>query len=252
MGVGIAYKVNKFDLLDVDITTISDTKKIAKIKKDSRLNIISAFVKNFRKFFQHGRVKEKEDIWKTILTRKNQMVCIRLRSKGDGKSFVIGTYHMPCLFRLPAAMIAHCALSAQHIQRIAANHDDPYIFAGDFNITPDSQMYKLMTENSVVLAAGFHGENLFHEEKWSPRLDSMKSAYKEFYGKEPAFTNYAKVKGNKEAFVDTLDYIFYSRHWKVLDAGELPLKDIPERGPFPNRLECSDHIALTTTITIEK
>ena len=43
-------------------------------------------------------------------------------------SFVVGTYHMPCMFDYPAVMMIHCALSAQHIQKWAKT--DPYIFTG--------------------------------------------------------------------------------------------------------------------------
>lgn len=38
----------------------------------------------------------------------------------------------------------------------------------------------------------------------------MKSAYKEVYGAEPEFTNYAQTL-NRPAFIETLDYIFTSQ-----------------------------------------
>ena len=44
-------------------------------------------------------------------------------------------------------MVTHCALSAQHIQRYAK--EDPYVYVGDFNIKPDSSMYKLLTEGEI-------------------------------------------------------------------------------------------------------
>ena len=54
--------------------------------------------------------------------------------RNDSKPFVVGTYHMPCAFRVPAIMTIHCALSTQHLQKFAK--DDPYLLVGDFNIKP--------------------------------------------------------------------------------------------------------------------
>ena len=89
---------------------------------------------------------------------------------------------MPCAFYLPAVMMIHCALSVQHTQRLAKSFGstnasirggnnnnspteqksdsdntkessipsgpDPYILVGDFNIKPDSNMYRMITEGS--------------------------------------------------------------------------------------------------------
>ena len=64
---------------------------------------------------------------------------------------IAGTYHMPCMFQQPRVMVVHCALSAQHIQRFAHSegHQDPFIYGGDFNIKPDSPMYRTLTEGSL-------------------------------------------------------------------------------------------------------
>lgn len=60
---------------------------------------------------------------------------------------------MPCSFKKPQVMNAHCALSAQHIHKYAHSDGfkDPYIYAGDFNIKPDSSMYTTLTEGSIEL-----------------------------------------------------------------------------------------------------
>lgn len=90
---------------------------------------------------------------------------------------------MPCAFFLPAVMMIHCALSVQHTQRLAKSFGssnasirggnnnspteqksdssdsikesnsipsgpDPYILVGDFNIKPDSNMYRMITEGN--------------------------------------------------------------------------------------------------------
>ena len=56
----------------------------------------------------------------------------------DSKPFVVGTYHMPCMFKVPSVMMIHCALSAQHIHKYANN--DPYLLVGDFNIKPGASL----------------------------------------------------------------------------------------------------------------
>ena len=78
----------------------------------------------------------------------------------------------------------------------------------------------------------------------------MNSAYKLHSGKEPEFTNYAKVKQDQE-FIDTLDYIFLSPHWKVDGVRELPtIKSAKEIGPMPTENEPSDHLLLSTQLRL--
>jgi mRNA deadenylase 3'-5' endonuclease subunit Ccr4 len=76
----------------------------------------------------------------------------------------------------------------------------------------------------------------------------MRSAYQVHCGFEPKFTNWAKVK-SQEPFIDTLDYIFLSPHWKVQSVLPLPeLSDVP--GPMPTAEEPSDHLLISAEITI--
>jgi endonuclease/exonuclease/phosphatase family metal-dependent hydrolase len=98
-----------------------------------------------------GMVKPKFEPFKDALKRLNQMVIMRLSPIGatpeSNKSFVVGTYHMPCMFDYPQVMVIHCALSAQHIQNYSQG--DPYIFAGDFNVKPTDSMYRLLTQGDI-------------------------------------------------------------------------------------------------------
>ena len=64
---------------------------------------------------------------------------------------------------------------------------------------------------------------------------------REFHGKEPAFTNWT------HEFKDTLDYIFISPQWAVMDAsrpGEL------QAGPIPTEDSPSDHCAISTRLEL--
>lgn len=46
-------------------------------------------------------------------------------------------------------------------------------------------------------------------------------------------------------FIDTLDYIFLSRHWAVDSVGQLPSRAAAEQsGPQPTAEEPSDHLLI--------
>lgn len=78
----------------------------------------------------------------------------------------------------------------------------------------------------------------------------MNSAYKLYQGKEPEFTNYAKIKADNE-FIDTLDYIFLSPHWKVDEVVELMTKkSAQEIGPMPTENEPSDHLLIGAKVRL--
>jgi mRNA deadenylase 3'-5' endonuclease subunit Ccr4 len=150
MGVGVAIPLAKYDITTVDITKVSDTKRMPrKQKDDSFIKKVLTTLKNwFWKLAETLRLyKPPIDMWDSALYRHNQMICTRLQCKESKRSFVIGTYHMPCMFKLPSVMNIHCALSAQHIQRFAKN--DPFIYVGDFNIKPESSQYELLTRGTL-------------------------------------------------------------------------------------------------------
>lgn len=129
MGVSIAVPLAEFDISDVDITRIADTKRLPRKPKATG---ISKAVETFQKILRSvGRIagiyKDAPELWDSVTFRHNQMISLRLKSKRNDKSFVVGTYHMPCMFKMPSVMMVHCALSAQHIQRFAGS--DPYVLA---------------------------------------------------------------------------------------------------------------------------
>merc|ERR1712080_771496 len=104
-------------------------------------------------------------------------------------------------------------LNGQDPQR--ADHDDkagdPYIFAGDFNIIPNSPHYRLLTTGFLDASDATYPPAK-HGVEWTPTLQGMTSAYALHHGEndEPGFTNLAIIK-DKPAFMETLDYIFLSR-----------------------------------------
>lgn len=160
MGVATAVPLHAYELVEVDITRIVDTKKMPrKVPPSWFVGIFLSIFAFFKGLFQSllkffGMWKQTPELWDSVMYRSNQMICVRLRSMTTGQSFVVGNYHMPCMFQLPSVMIVHCALSAQHLQRYAK--EDPYVYCGDFNIQPDSPMYTLLTCGSIPESVSFH------------------------------------------------------------------------------------------------
>ena len=87
-------------------------------------------------------------------------------------------------------------------------------------------------------------------DKWRPFVEPMNSAYKLALGKEPDYTNCARVR-NDPIFFDTLDYIFLSSNWKVNSVVSLPVALQPsEMKPMPLANEPSDHLLLSANIEL--
>lgn len=163
MGVGIAIPLDTYSIEDINTQRIADTKRMPRkvFPEWSFVSAVLGFVKSivglfvsyFWKvltFLKLYKPPAKYDLWDSVTYRSNQMICVRLKHLSTGHVFVVGNYHMPCMFELPAVMMAHCALSAQWIHKFAAG--DPYIYAGDFNIKPSSTMYELLTKGTVEKA----------------------------------------------------------------------------------------------------
>jgi mRNA deadenylase 3'-5' endonuclease subunit Ccr4 len=91
-----------------------------------------------------------------------------------------------------------------------------------------------------------------YEMVWKPTVQGMRSAYVEFNGKEPEFTNNAHNGAlNAESFIGTLDYIFLSDEWSVKAVQELPKID-DLKGVYPDDTEPSDHVLIAATLEIDR
>ena len=252
MGVAIAWPTALMTCIDVDISRLSDKREGGWPKApppgilERVSNKIGAAV---RPTLEQIGVLSRAPVepWEMSENRFNILLTVTLQEKISGKSFVLGNYHMPCVFYAPKVMTIHCEMAAKHVQNLAA--DLPYILAGDWNIKPSSSSYHLVTTGTMD-----RGDPEFPEPKhgmeWKPTAKAMRSAYAESKGGEPDFTNFARV-GNKDPFIDTLDYIFLSDHWKVTGVKSLP-KRVDAGGPFPNldRNEPSDHVLIAADLQL--
>jgi 2',5'-phosphodiesterase len=81
----------------------------------------------------------------------------------------------------------------------------------------------------------------------------MVSAYSVAQGKEPEFTNFSKIR-EQPVFMETLDYIFLSKHWKVLSVTELISKTAiiaaTAGRPLPDKEYPSDHLLIATELSL--
>jgi hypothetical protein len=255
MGVGMAVPMSKYDILDVDIQRVGDTLKFI---KGPKLNTLDKMMNRIKNLFL-GMLKLLNiyrpvvDPWKQSADKYNQIISMRLKSKSpiesidkENKSFVVGTYHMPCNFRVPPMMMIHCALSAQHIHKFADG--DPYVYTGDFNIKPDSPMYKMITEGSCSDKESIPTPT--PEYDMEVKTTPLRSAYKETLGSEPEFTNWGQTRSDTEAFKDTLDYVFVSDEWKVESVLKVP-NSSEITGPFPIATEPSDHLLIGASLSLD-
>jgi mRNA deadenylase 3'-5' endonuclease subunit Ccr4 len=252
MGVAIAWPTALMKCIDVDISRLSDKREGGWPKAPEASiwlrvsNKVSSIVRpTLEKIGLLARAPI--DPWEMSENRSNILLTVRLEEKESGRSFALGNYHMPCAFYAPRVMTIHCEMAAKHVQNLAA--DMPYILAGDWNIKPNSSSYVLVTTGRMDRGDPEYPEPK-HGMEWRPTANPMRSAYAESGHGEPDFTNYARV-GEKEPFIDTLDYIFLSDHWKVAGVKSLPKRE-DSGGPFPNldRKEPSDHILIAADLKL--
>ena len=245
MGVVIAVPLESYQIINADIIRIADIKSVitGSSKQYPQHNVWTALMDCIR--FALGRKSVEEDPWKSATRQPHTMITLQVRCLLSHDNFCVATYHMPCEYQHPQVMVIHAALAAQHLQTTAAPL--PYVLAGDFNILPESSMYRLLTEGSLESSCPDRPPPL-DGDSWEVNVDPMRSAYAIAQGREPDFTNYAKVR-NEEPFIGTLDYIFLSKEWEIIRVEPLPTVG-SVNGPLPNRTQPSDHILIAAQISL--
>lgn len=254
MGVALAFPMESYETISVDISNLSDKRKQGWPRAPtSTLTFTSKLFQNFNSLWSIplkllGLVSEpKEDHWSFSARRSNVLLTATLKEKSTGHTFCIGNYHMPCAFFMPMAMTIHAEMAAKHVQDIAASNKLPFILAGDWNIKPSSETYQMMISGQLLpddptFPSPKHGVH------WECTMEPMRSAYLAFNGKEPDFTNNARVK-EQEPFIDTLDYIFLSKEWNVTGVKPILHRD-EASGPYPNADEPSDHVLIRADLEL--
>jgi len=260
MGPFTAFPNSEFKLLDSKIQQVSDTRSWPKppaLSLYARINIfLWSFLTTFFTYlpfsnkipyvYQNFLKKKDVDPFTYSQYRKNVTLSVKLLPKKVVRSaFWVGNYHMPCAFWSQKVMVIHTSLVFQNFQKLISN--EPGVLSGDWNFKPTDTSYLLATTGYIDPKSRDYPSRPFDD--WKPNLAyGMKSAYFEKNGKEPMFTNYAFSENEKEAFVGTLDFIFITGQFRVVDVIPLPNSTFAFPGPLPVARESSDHLLLGATL----
>jgi len=228
MGVAIAVPTS-FNVKSVDRFRLVDGKEWPRVTE--------SYISMFLRHATLGYLSNSYEVWNKARNRFNFMLTIEVEE--NGSSVFVSTVHLPCAFKNQSTMITSAALAVQHIQQLAG--ESPYVLTGDFNITPNTEPYKIIT-NGVCNTDAVRND-FPPNDQWNPNqlgLVPMKSAIKVCHGVEPEWTNYSisGVFGSKKALKLTLDYIFVSDHFRVLGSFRRADSD----AICPNNTEPSDHV----------
>jgi len=246
MGVGVAYPLAAYEIIDADLSRVTDTKKMGwpkdpSVKKPSDLQKrLSRVVEGFKTVF--GVERPQKTGYEAAERRFNTMVTLTLKDRVDGVEFCVATYHMPCAFYDPPLMGMHVAMAVQHAQRLAQQR--PLALVGDWNIKPCDGTYAFITSGDANKLKEAK-PSIPEYDEWSvdEGLVAMRSAYAVKCGSEPDFTNWAIIRDG-EPFIETLDYIFISDKVEVRDVDSLPHRSEVDDNPFPSETEPSDHVMI--------
>jgi 2',5'-phosphodiesterase len=115
MGPCLAWPQKQFALVDADVTRIGDT---IPWQVPKRIAPAPGLWTRLLAFCGLMKIPPNPsfDPWEEARRRSNTAILARLRQTATGKQFVVGTYHMPCLFGSDEkcqVMAAHAALLMQ-------------------------------------------------------------------------------------------------------------------------------------------
>mmetsp|Transcript_65414 Transcript_65414/g.142613 ORF Transcript_65414/g.142613 Transcript_65414/m.142613 type:complete len:434 (-) Transcript_65414:55-1356(-) len=270
MGVMLVWPRSKYEVLDVEISRLSDTAPEGTWLKEKggakTLNpsgyLTTQGLREVLGCFPPAKTAESTPgafEWRLAQARHNEVIYARLRSRTKGsKSFCVATYHMPCLFGEPEKVRVVNIHTYLLLSRLKAfSKGDAAVLLGDFNFKPGSSSYEIAASGGSLEAA-LSAPNGIAETFGLKRLlakvpfeGGLGSAYRQFHGQEPLFTNFAQSAGHSEPFVDTLDYIWFTPgQLSVVDCPALPASREEVAGPFPNEREPSDHLPLSATFRL--
>lgn len=169
--------------------------------------------------------------WGLAVRRQNIAVLARLRPIDcDVSAFCVGVYHMPCLFgscEHRQTQNIHVLALKGALAGMAKTAQEPLVLLGDFNLTPDSTGYSLLS------GASLGDESAPDTERYRRVYNdlSLASAYALHHGAEPG--------------PRTLDYIWLSDGCSVLNCPALDAKT-----PRPSASEPSDHLMVEAVVKL--
>ena len=159
MGIGMAIPLS-MELNDISYIKIGD-----------HIRTISTRRENTSADSNKGTVTEvmetAPDLWETAMERNNTLICLKLTV--DGQSLCVGTYHMPCLFKISDVITIHSFfLKDLMFQLVTGNN---CILAGNCNFEPGTGRYSAFTEKDY-LGISFPKSNRYNI-SYEPKPEQM-------------------------------------------------------------------------------
>lgn len=265
LGVGIAYPMMYYDLLDYDIYCPGD------LIKDHYV----LFNDLDSKSFDHKIINE----FNVAKSMPHKLLTVLLRPKNRPRNrprnheiifenkLIVSTYHMPCEYERTNTMISHIYSIKNRIKILQQQWNKKYlnclavILAGDFNIKPRSLEYTFLVnnlhdnqihdnqkhDNQKIDQIILHAHELYRKIGLNTYdLINLRSAFMEINEREPAYTNVCIRHINQ--FVNCIDYILINEHIDVMTSNvELTVVD-PKIVAYPNRICPSDHLPLSASL----
>jgi mRNA deadenylase 3'-5' endonuclease subunit Ccr4 len=260
LGIAIGFPMAHFVMVEYDIFRCGNTirnvcesiDKIGLSKTITNIDQIEAELKN---------ASESDN---TALTMR--LKCLYM-GQYTGHHLMVSTYHMPCRYTKKYIMATHIHSLKSRVAFLRSKWADnkcldPFIIAGDFNITPKSSEYKYMigdvyTKDELTESNSQNESLQFYSDlcqiyesigiDFANTLQTSSAHYKK-NNLEPAYTNVALQKDRK--FINTIDYILISPEIDVMSClvGLVCLTN--PIASYPNIWCSSDHLPLSASLTI--
>eukprot|EP01091_Cochliopodium_minus_P011278 TRINITY_DN3153_c0_g1_i1.p1 TRINITY_DN3153_c0_g1~~TRINITY_DN3153_c0_g1_i1.p1 ORF type:complete len:494 (-),score=154.11 TRINITY_DN3153_c0_g1_i1:34-1515(-) len=192
-----------------------------------------------------------------LLLKDNIAVVLILEFKDTKQRMIVANTHIHWNPEFSDVKLVQTQIFIEELTKIrekcksVTKVDPPMIVCGDFNSTPDSGVYELLTQGHIGAS---HPELLnFNYGEYSKNGMNhklpLKSCYAQSPSGEPKFTNYTAD------YIGVLDYIFVTSDNCVPLEILNPLTEeevISRNVALPNPYNCSDHIPLFASIMIKK
>lgn len=176
------------------------------------------------------------DVYHEAAKRDTALLYAIFEDKLTEKRFVVHTFHMPPAFWWPAVMTLHTETLLRKIKELSNNI--PHILLGDFNVIPDSPVYKLFTEG-VISDPGY-----LPSPEWNVDTIPTLTDVRALSGFPSLPTNCAR-NASGAVFEGAIDHIFCSPEFS-----DHKMYYTPPSGEMPNNIEGSDHVPVSCTLTI--
>ena len=185
----------------------------------------------------HCRLPPSDPALIAAVQRNRSMPWVHLVERSTQKGFFIFTCKMPCLFERPEVMAVQLDSMIPRMWDMAG--DTPFLFAGDFNFTPNSALYRFATTN--IAEASIRPNPMWTGACWHPLIDPVA-----FGNHAPFVTNRATNSETREVFQGRIDYVWTSSN--IWELTKLQVEDVAN--DLPDQLHGSDHVPVTYTFAL--